>query len=173
MEPFVINYADFSQTNLVDADGNFCGVVHISVAKTKAREANLDLVCFNKPNGKNPALCKIIDYGKWKYQQEKTEKKEKQHAKKETKEVKFSPVISEHDIEHKVKKIIEFLDEGDDVLLTMRFKGIHHRLKDEGKRIIGEILEMCKAHGKEYHRKQDNDNISVRMVKLTEKEKAV
>lgn len=173
MHPFVINYADFTETNLIDADGKFLGIVHISVAKSKAREANLELVCFNKPVGRTPALCKILDYGKWKYQQEKSEKKDRHNAKKETKEVRFTPVISEHDVEHKVKQIIEFLEEGDDVLISMRFKGIHHRLKDEGRRIIGEILEKCKAHGKEHHRKQDNDNICVRMVKLTEKEKIV
>lgn len=170
MHPFIISYADFTETNLVDADGTFLGIVHISVAKTKARDAKLDLVCFNKPTGKNPALCKILDYGKWKYQQEKAEKKNQQ-AKKETKEIRFTPVIGENDVDHKVKQILEFLEDGDDVLITMRFKGIHHRLKDEGRRIIGEILEKCKAHGKEHHRKQDNDSICVRMVKLTEKEK--
>lgn len=166
MQPFVINYADFMETNLVDVDGTFKTKVRISLAKTLAKEAGLDLVCFNKPSGNNPALCKIIDYGKWKYQQEKIEKKERQGSKKETKEVKFTPVIDKHDVEHKVRQIKEFLADGDDVLVTMRFKGIHHRLKNEGKRIVNEIMESCKEVGKELHRKQDNDNISVRMVKI-------
>jgi len=173
MNPFVVNYADFTETNLIDAEGKFLGVVRISVAKSKARESNMELVCFNKPSGKTPALCKILDYGKWKYQQEKSFKKDKQNARKETKEIRFTPVISEHDVDHKVKQVIEFLEDGDDVLITMRFKGIHHRLKDEGKRIVGEIIEKCKNYGKEDYRKQDNSNICIRMVKLTEKEKVV
>lgn len=170
MQPFVINYADFIETNLIDSNGDFHKSIHISVAKSKAREAGLDLVCFNKPSGKSPALCKILDFGKWKYQQDKIEKKEKLNAKRETKEVKFTPVIDKNDIEHKVRQIIEFLQDGDDVLITMRFKGIHHRLKDEGRRVVSEILEKCKLYGKECHRKQDNDNISVRMAKLTPKD---
>lgn len=173
MQPFIINYADFKETNLIDENGQFHSLIYILVAKNKAKEANLDLVCFSKPNGKTPALCKIIDYGKWKYQQEKLEKKEKLNSKKETKEIRFTPVIGEHDIEHKTKQIIEFLQDGDDVLITMRFKGIHHRLKEEGKRIISVILEKCKEYGKESHRKQDNDNICVRIIKQTEKEKVI
>lgn len=169
MQPFIVNYVDFKETNLIDANGQFNSLVHISIAKSKAKEAYLDLVCFNKPNGKTPALCKIIDYGKWKYQQDKIDKKEKLNSKKETKEIRFTPVISENDIEHKVRQIIEFLKEGDDVIVTMRFKGIHHRLKDEGKRIIGIILEKCKDYGKELHRKQDNNNICVRLVKIAGK----
>ena len=169
MQPFVVNYVDFKETNLIDADGKFYSLLNISIAKNKAREAGLDLICFNKPNGKSPALCKVLDYGKWKYNQGKLEKKEKLNSKKETKEIRFTPVISENDIEHKVKQIIEFLKEGDDVLVTMRFKGIHHRLKDEGKRIIGVIMEKCKDYGKESHRKNDNNFICVRLVKQTGK----
>ena len=167
MQPFIVNYVDFKETNLIDAEGKFHGLLHISIAKNRAKDANLDLVCFNKPNGKTPALCKVIDYGKWKYQQDKVDKKAKLNSKKETKEIRFTPVICEGDIEHKVRQIIEFLQDGDDVLVTMRFKGIHHRLRDEGKRIIGVILEKCKEYGKEIHRSQDNNNICVRVVKQT------
>lgn len=167
MQPFVVNYADFRETNLVDADGSFYKLINISVAKSKAKDANLDLVCFNKPSNGKPALCKVIDFGKWKYYQSKAEKKERQQAKKETKEIRFTPVISQHDLDHKVKQIIEFLEEGDDVLVTMRFKGIHHRLKGEGRKIISEIIDRCKDYGKESHKKEDNSNISVRLVKQT------
>lgn len=166
MQPFVVNYVDFKETNLIDEKGTFHKLLHISIAKTKARESGQDLVCFNKPSGSSPALCKIIDFGKWKYQQEKIEKKAKQAFKKETKEVRFTPVIGENDIEHKVKQISEFLKDGDDVLVTMRFKGIHHRLKDDGRRIVDQILDKCKDCGKEVHRKQDNDSICLRLAKI-------
>jgi len=171
MQPFVVKYADFSITNLVDSEETFHSSVRISFAKDKAREANLDLVCFNKPSNGKPALCKIVDFGKWKYYQKKSEKKEKQNAKKETKELRFTPVIGEHDLDHKIKQIIEFLENDDDVLITMRFKGIHRRLKDVGKQVVDDIINRCKDYGKESHRKQDNNSISVRIVKQTVKEK--
>ena len=171
MNPFVVKYADFSATNLVDAEGEFHGSIRISLAKEKAREANLDLVCFNKPNRGKPALCKVIDFGKWKYHQKKAEKKERKHTKKCTKELKFTPVIDKHDLDHKIQQIIEFLEEGDDVLVTMRFKGFHKRLRNEGKLVVDEIAKQCKDYGKEAHRKQDSNSISVRLVKQIVKEK--
>ena len=135
-----------------------------------AKEVGLDLVCFSEPSMGKPALCKIVDYGKWKYHQEKLLKKEKKNIH-EVKEMRFSPVISDNDIEHKVKQIIEFLKDGDEVVVRMRFKGIHHRLKNDGERIINKIVEMCKGIGKETGRKRSEDDIYVKMVKAGKEEK--
>lgn len=166
MQPFIVNKVVFPETKLIDENGQFNQSVPVYVAINKAKEVGLDLVCFNKPDKGETALCKIIDFGKWKYHQEKILKQEKKKSKIETKEVRFTPVIGEHDIEHKVKQIIEFLDDGDYVVLTMKFKGIHHRLKDEGKRIVNEVIDKCKEKGKELSRKQDNNNITVRLGAL-------
>ena len=165
MEPYVINYAKFMWTNLVDAEGNFHSSVHIKTAKDAARDAGLDLVCFSEPEKDKPAWCKIVDFGKWKYHQEKTKKKESSTHRVETKEIQFTPVIGDHDVEHKVRQIIKFLEEGDEVMVNMRFKGIHHRLKAEGDRIINLILTQVGTHGKEVSRKRSDDNIFLKLTR--------
>ena len=152
-------------TNLVDAEGNFHSSVHIKTAKDAARDAGLDLVCFSEPEKDKPALCKIVDFGKWKYHQEKTKKKESSTHRVETKEIQFTPVIGDHDVEHKVRQIIKFLEEGDEVMVNMRFKGIHHRLKAEGDRIINLILTQVGTHGKEVSRKRSDDNIFLKLTR--------
>jgi len=165
MDPYVINYARFTETRLIDSNNTFHQKVYIRRAKDMAREANLDLVCFSEPAINELALCKIVDFGKWKYQQEKAKKKE--HSNKvATKEIQFTPVIGDHDLDHKVKQIIGFLKDGDEVVVNMRFRGIHHRLVGEGERIIGIIMEKTKDVGKEAYKKKTGDNIYLRLVKL-------
>jgi len=165
MEPYVINYASFTYTKLVDASNQFHESVHIKTARDLAKDSGLDLVCFATPTKETLALCKIIDFGKWKYQQDKAKKKEMHERKVETKEVQFTPVIGEHDIEHKVKQVIRFLEEGDEVVINMKFKGIHHRLMAEGERVIIAILTQIGSAGKIVTRKQQEDNIYIRMTK--------
>lgn len=165
MEPYIINYAKFSETRLIDATNNFINRVYIRRAKDLARESGLDLVCFNEPTSTELALCKILDFGKWKYQQEKAKKKE-QANRISTKEIQFTPVIGDHDLDHKINQIIGFLKDGDEVVVNMRFRGIHHRLVGEGERIIGIIMEKTKEFGKEAHKKKTPDNIYLRLVKI-------
>ena len=164
MEPYLVNYATFFETRLIDEKGTFIPTIHIKKAKELAKEANLDLVCFNSPSGNDLALCKIIDWPKFKYQKNKLQKKERQDKKAEIKEMRFAPVISEHDMEYKVNQIIDFLKDEMEVVVVMRFRGIHHRMVDEGLRIVNEIVDKCKPFGEEKHRKKDNNNISVRLV---------
>lgn len=168
MEPYVINYGSYTkfiETRLIDAKESYHNAIHIKKAKDLAKEAGLELVCFAEPSGGQLSLCKIIDYGKWKYQNDKASKK-KEQVKSVTKSVQFSPVIGDHDIDHKVKRIIGFIEDGDEVIVEMKFLGIHHRLVSEGERILGVILEKCKTVAKEVHRKKTNDNIVVRLVRL-------
>jgi translation initiation factor IF-3 len=164
MEPYIIDYASFYETRLIDASNTYHASINIKKAKEMAREANLDLVCFNNPSKNTLALCKIIDYGKFKYQQEKSKKKEC-NKKPDLKEIRITPVIDMHDMDYKIKNVIEFLKDGHEVLVTMRFKGIHHRMLDEGERILNLFIDKCKENGKEVSRKKTNDNITVRITK--------
>jgi len=160
--PFVVNYVNFSTTRLVDAEHNYHSEIGIGEAKKKAQEAGLDLVCFSMPERGGLALCKIIDFGKWKYSEEKKKKKDKT-GKKITKEIRLSPVIGEHDVEHKVKHVKEFIEEGDDVLFTMKLKGRQRVHFDEAEKRMDEIVALCSDYCKEISRKKSSNMIIVRV----------
>lgn len=112
-------------------------------AKKRARDAQLDLVEVS-PTAK-PPVCKVMDYGKWKYAQKKKEAKAKTHSKQsELKGMRLRPNIDEHDLEIKVKKAREFLEEGDKVQFTMLFRGrqmAHQGLALSNMRKIATSLE--------------------------------
>jgi len=172
MQPFIIDRrTEFKYIRLIDEDQNFHDKVFVGDARIKAEEKGLSLVCFNLPDKNNLALCKIIDYGKWKYQQEKSQKKEQLVHKTVVKEMRFSPVIGYNDVEHKLNQVIEFLKDGDEVVLSMKFKGIHKRLTAIGGERMNEIVQMCKEHGEEVGRKSAGNQILVRLrpVKTTKK----
>lgn len=98
------------------------GVVALDEAKQRARDAGLDLV--EVAPMADPPVCKIQDYGKWKYQQRKKEQKNRSHAKQsELKEVRMRPNIDPHDLDIKLTKARQFLDEGHKVQFTMLFRG--------------------------------------------------
>ena len=119
----------------------------VSQAINLAEEAGLDLVEIS-PNT-NPPVCKILDFGKYKYelQKRKNEARKKQKII-EVKEIKLRPNIDEHDYQVKLKKIYEFLDNGDKVKITMRFRGremAHHQIgADVLKRVEEDTLEKSK-----------------------------
>jgi translation initiation factor IF-3 len=165
-EPFVINQrtrTSFRSVKLVNERNEFQSNIPLRNAIQAAQQAGLDLVCF-KPDGDQP-LCKIIDFGKWKYNDAKRKKKEKSSQKKTTKELRFSLLISENDVNHKLKQAIEFLDEGDDVLFTMRLKGRDRVHFDDAVVKMNTIIAKCEPHGKEVSRKQGGGMISVRLAK--------
>ena len=171
MQPFVINRrTDFRNVDLVDDKNNYHESIFVGKARDMAVESGLDLVCFKSPEKGKLALCKIVDYGKWLYRQKKIQKQESNVNKHIVKEIRFSPVISDHDIEHKVKQVGEFLSDGDEVLLTMRFKGIHNRHKEVGLEKMNQIVSMCLVHGEEVHRKSVDNQIVVRLKKNKIKE---
>ena len=126
---------------LVDADGTVLGVVPIDEALRKAEDRGLDLVEVAAKG--DPPVCKILDYGKFKYesQKKKNEARKKQRTI-EVKEIKMRPGIDVHDYDVKMRAARKFLGEGDKVKLTMRFRGremVHqdlglnvlHRVRDE------------------------------------------
>lgn len=161
---FIIKYADFTVLKLIDANNVFHKEIHISKAKDMAKIAGLDLVCFNKPSGSELAFCKIIDFGKWKYSEEKKSKKLKSESKHQDKEIRFSPLIADNDINHKVKQASEFIDEGMDVTFTMQLKGRQKIYFKEAEEKMTNIVKMC-DNAKEISRKTSGGNISVRLTK--------
>ncbi len=132
-----------SPVRLIDENDNPVGVVEVDEAKRLAKEAGLDLVEV-APKG-DPPVCKIMDYGKWKYAQKKKEQKARSHAKQsELKGMRLRPKIDIHDLEIKMGKAREFLNDGDKVQFTMLFRGremAHRNLGLDSMRRICEQLE--------------------------------
>ncbi|RME61112.1 MAG: translation initiation factor IF-3, partial [Candidatus Dadabacteria bacterium] len=111
-----------SEVQLVDENGEMVGVVPLSQALSRAEEAGLDLVEV-APNAK-PPVCKIMDYGKFKYLQQKKEAKAKKKRTEITvKELRIRYITDVGDLETKIRRAREFLEEGNKVKFTMRFKG--------------------------------------------------
>jgi translation initiation factor IF-3 len=111
--------------------------VPTSLALEKAREAGLDLV--EVAPLERPPVCKIMDYGKFRYQQSRKQAKAKQHHQK-LKEIRVRPKTGEHDIETKLNQARKFLEHRDKVLLNVLFRGRELQHIEEGKRIIETML---------------------------------
>ncbi|MCC7428153.1 MAG: translation initiation factor IF-3 [Alphaproteobacteria bacterium] len=110
------------QVRLIDAEGEMIGVVPIREALSRAAEVGLDLLEIS-PNA-DPPVCKILDYGKFKYEQQKKKNEAKKKQKViEIKEIKIRPNIDEHDYGVKMRAMKSFLEEGDKVKVTLRFRG--------------------------------------------------
>lgn len=136
------------RVRLVDADGNMAGVVSIREALRAAEEAGLDLVEVS-PNA-DPPVCKILDYGKYKYEQQKKAAEARKNQKTiDVKEVKIRPGIESHDYEVKMRNARRFLEEGDKVKVTMRFRGREMAHQDIGRDLLArmrdELSDICKV----------------------------
>lgn len=162
--PYIIKFVSFPATRLVDNNGQYHQSIRTDLALKMATESGYDLVCFNKPDVGTLALCKIVDFGKWKYENEKQKRKSEKGHKKENKEMRFSPNIGDNDIGHKTRQINEFLDAGDDVLLVMKLKGRECLHMTEAEDKMNKIVSMCTG-GKELSRKKTRNMIFVRMSK--------
>jgi translation initiation factor IF-3 len=133
---------------LVDADGEMVGVVTIDKALERAEQAGLDLVEVS-PNA-DPPVCKILDYGKLKYQEQKKKSEARKKQKTiEVKEIKMRPNIDTHDYDVKMKAIHKFIGEGDKVKVTIRFRGREMAHQELGmqllQRVRGETDEEAKV----------------------------
>ncbi|OYQ36419.1 translation initiation factor IF-3 [Niveispirillum lacus] len=132
---------------LVDANGEMVGVVSLRDALYAAEEAGLDLVEVS-PNA-DPPVCKILDYGKYKYEaQKKANEARKKQKIIEVKEIKLRPNIDEHDYEIKMKAMRRFLEEGDKVKVTMRFRGREMAHQDIGMAVLVRVREALDDLGK-------------------------
>ena len=125
---------------LVDADGTVLGVVPIDEALQKAEDRGLDLVEVAAKG--DPPVCKILDYGKYKYeaQKKKNEARKKQRTI-DVKEIKMRPGIDVHDYDVKMRAVRKFLGEGDKVKVTMRFRGREMAHQDLGLKVLDRVRD--------------------------------
>ncbi len=129
------------QVRLIAGSGEQLGIVSIQEALQEAEKSGLDLVEIS-PSA-TPPVCKLLDYGKYKYQQHKREKenKKKQHVV-QLKEIRFRPGTEIHDLETKAKKIRGFLDTGNKVKITVMYRGREMAHKEFGQQTLQQIIDM-------------------------------
>jgi translation initiation factor IF-3 len=136
------------RVRLIDAAGENVGVVTIDKALAAASAAGLDLVEIS-PNA-DPPVCKILDYGKFKYEAQKKANIARKNQKViEVKEIKMRPGIDEHDYQVKLRAMHRFFEEGDKVKVTLRFRGREMAHQDIGvdllKRVQEDVAEQAKV----------------------------
>ncbi|WP_083512147.1 translation initiation factor IF-3 [Amphibacillus sediminis] len=131
------------EVRLIDSNGDQLGVKSRQEALDIAANRNLDLVLV-APNAK-PPVCRIMDYGKYRFEQQ---KKDKEARKKQKiiniKEVRLSPGIEEHDFNTKLRNARKFLEKGDKVKVSIRFRGRAITHKELGQRVLERMAEECK-----------------------------
>lgn len=128
-----------AQIQLIDQTGVNHGTIETMVAIKMAAEAGMDLVEISPNN--NPPVCKIMDYGKFKYETAKRDREAKKHQKTtELKEVKFRPKTHDHDFEFKTRHIRRFIEEGDKVKLVVQFRGREITHPETGRAILEKVI---------------------------------
>lgn len=128
------------EVRLIDDEGNQKGIVPTLEALKLAKEKDLDLVEVS-PNA-NPPVCKILDFGKYRFEQEKKLRESKKNQKVlKLKEIRMQPKIGPGDLDTKAKHVQEFLDEGDKVKVTIRFRGRELAHTELGYDVLNEVLK--------------------------------
>jgi translation initiation factor IF-3 len=131
------------EIRVVDVNGEQLGIMSTRDALRMAEERELDLVKI-APQAK-PPVCKIMDYGKYRFEEAKREKEARKNQKViEIKEVRLSATIDKHDIDFKAKNTLGFLKEGDKVKVSIRFKGRQIGHSDIGRTVMNSFFEMVK-----------------------------
>jgi len=131
----------FPEVLVINQDGVSLGIRSRREALALAEEANLDLLCV-APQAR-PAVCKIVNYGKYRFEQQKKAREAKKNQKVvETKEVRFTPQIDVHDMEVKAKATKEWLADGNKVKVTVRFRGRQMTHTELGEEAMSRFLEM-------------------------------
>lgn len=149
------------EVRLIDENGKQQGVVTIDVALRMAEEADLDLVRI-APQA-TPPVCKIMDYGKYRFEQTKREKEQRKNQKViEIKEIRLSATIDQHDMEVKAKACTKFLNNGDKVKVSIRFRGRQARHGDIGLDVMKSFFEMVQENAViERPAKQEGRNMTM------------
>jgi translation initiation factor IF-3 len=129
---------------VIGEDGAQLGILPTQEAISRAYEVNLDLVEV-APND-HPPVCRIMDFGKYKYEKKKKASQNTHHTK--TKEIRLRPKTGDHDIEFKVKQAIGFLKHKDKVQVSVVFKGREMAHVEEGRRVMDSILQELAEFGK-------------------------
>jgi translation initiation factor IF-3 len=133
------------EVRLIDGEGNQKGIVPTIEALRMAREAELDLVEI-APQAQ-PPVCKLLDYGKYKFDLEKKTRESRKHQKQvRIKEIRMQPKIDGHDLDFKTRHVREFLEEGNKVKVTVRFRGRELAHTELGKVVLDRILEMLEGN---------------------------
>jgi len=133
------------QVLVIGPNGEQTGVKNINDALTLASYAGLDLVLIN-PNG-NPPVCKLMDYNKYKYERNKREKealKKQRASMQELKEFRLSPSIDVGDFETKLKQVTKYLEKGDKIKLSIRFRGRQLAHTELGKEVLERFADRLK-----------------------------
>ena len=134
------NEIDAPQVRVVNADGDMVGVISVEEGVELADDGGLDLVEVS-PNA-DPPVCKILDYGKYKYaEQKKANEARKKQKTIDIKEIKMRPGIDEHDYQVKMRSVRRFLDGGDKVKMTIRFRGREMAHLDLGMKVLDRVRE--------------------------------
>lgn len=134
------------EVRLIGAGGEQLGIKPIREALQIAADLNLDLV--NVAPTAKPPVCRIMDYGKYRYEMQKKEKEARKNQKiVELKEIRLSATIDEHDFQTKLRNVVKFLKDGDKVKLSVRFRGREIAHADIGQRqlerMASEVAELC------------------------------
>lgn len=145
-EPRINDRIRAREVRLIGQDGAQLGMKTLPEALSIARAAELDLV--EVAGNANPPVCRIMDYGKFRYEQSRKERdsRKNQHVV-ELKEVRIRPKIDDHDLETKGRQAAKFLDHGDKVKLTVLFRGREMAHPDLGKALLDQLIEQLKANG--------------------------
>jgi translation initiation factor IF-3 len=149
------------QVRLIGADGSQLGVKPLPEAQRIATESGLDLV--EVAANADPPVCKIMDYGKYKYEQDQRRKESRRKASNVViKEMKFRPKIDSHDYDTKMKHVERFLEEGSKVKLTIMFRGREMAHPELGRRILERVAErVAEIAIVESAPKQDGRNMTM------------
>ena len=140
MGPRVNEQIKAEKVRVVNADGEMVGVISKEEGIEIAFEAGLDLVEVS-PNA-DPPVCKVLDYGKYKYEaQKKANEARKKQKVIDVKEIKMRPGIDEHDYQVKMRSVRRFLDEGDKVKMTIRFRGREMTHQELGMKVLDRVRE--------------------------------
>jgi translation initiation factor IF-3 len=138
--PRVNTEINVPNVRLVDAKGEMIGVVSRNDALERAAQAGLDLV--EVAANADPPVCKILDYGKYKYEEQKKKNEARKKQKViEVKEIKMRPGIDDHDYDVKMRAMLRFIEEGDKVKVTMRFRGRELAHQDLGMNVLMRVKD--------------------------------
>lgn len=131
------------EVRLIDDEGTQVGIVPTSQALQMARDKGLDLM--EVASGASPPVCKICDYGKFKYEKKKKEAvARKNQVTVKVKEVQLRPNTDEHDLDYKIKNSRGFIDEGDKVKVTVLFRGREIAHPEPGYKMINQVIDLLK-----------------------------
>ncbi|SET44245.1 bacterial translation initiation factor 3 (bIF-3) [Oceanobacillus limi] len=158
------------EVRLIDSNGDQLGVKSRQEALEIASTRNLDLVLV-APNAK-PPVCRIMNYGKYRYEQQKKEKEARKNQKViNVKEVRFTPGIGDHDFNTKLKNARKFLEKGDKVKATVRFRGRAITHKELGKEVLDRFSEEVKDIATiESKAKMEGRNMFMMLAPINEKQ---